>query len=653
MSELLKGIDELVRTRIWPTNFEIRNEFSKEEKECARYFFKNGFVENFVLGVNPTGKGKLKRISYSFSKSDGIRIFYLIDANKEKMLEYIKFYIEQLEELQEEIIYRLLNSAMLIRREKGKKSLTVPFNMYVVFQGISYSSLRLKDKKNIIDYEDKILFKNFINLKGETIYEKKRQSIILTESQCNAIVERLSPEYTIVINEKESVEKANSKIINYGVNKIQLDITGNELENKIFALDDEQINLINEIRYGHRLILANPGAGKSVILLAKAFKMSKLYEKDNVLVTCYNNNLAEAYCFRRDYSGINNDNNLFILTFHKLVLKALKEKLHLSFGINDFDKALDVFEAAVDNGKIDLEFKAIFIDEVQVFEPRWLDICYKLLKKDEENIFLIAGDLNQNVKSMSSKGKAVWQQMNQIPSDFKGRVKYIRKNYRNTYPICTYINSQLNFMTDKMKEMNIVLTDDFDVTTFGSSSKLGGKVDLKLNVNKYQFKNEIKSKIKEINKKDNIDFSDIAIIIPFKQHKTFVYYPLVWIKQALEEEGIEYRIICNDSGYKNKFDNGNGVVISTIDSALGLDFKAVVLTALYPLAYIYDNNKAIKIKSWDEIRTKEIEVKEQYFRSLRKIYTASSRAREYLYILSDIVKDSPINDFLSVGNKNE
>ena len=78
---------------------------------------------------------------------------------------------------------------------------------------------------------------------------------------------------------------------------------------------------------GHRVILANPGAGKSVLLLSKAFKYASMYKGSNVLLTCYNNNLADSYNFKRNCANFGENNNLFIMTFHKLVKKIYEESL--------------------------------------------------------------------------------------------------------------------------------------------------------------------------------------------------------------------------------------------------------------------------------------------------------------------------------------
>ena len=56
----------------------------------------------------------------------------------------------------------------------------------------------------------------------------------------------------------------------------------------------------------------------------------------------------------------------------------------------------------VKQGKVKLRFKAIFIDEVQIFDPLYLELCYRLLEDDDDRVFLMAGDLNQAVRALTS-----------------------------------------------------------------------------------------------------------------------------------------------------------------------------------------------------------------------------------------------------------
>ena len=633
---------------IWPNSFENKDIFSKEEKELMREIKRSRGEGIYVSGVNPVGKGKVSRISYFISQQYGLTTFSIVSVNKEYLKNYLGLLLEMNEELEEKLVLRLLDSAALIERKDNKKSLNINFNHYIVFQNINYSSLKINERKKLQENKDKLLFKNFKDLDGVDFQKKCNNISELTEIKIKSIIERLSPEYAIVLNEKEKISNQNNNLyLKRNIKNIDVDISGDELEYKTFALDSQQINLVNEISYGHRLILANPGAGKSVILLAKAFRMCKIYENEKVLLTCYNNNLVKAYKFRNACSGYDTE-NLYISTFHKLVLDLVHDILKKKYSILDFDKALDDLENAIDKNIITLRFKAIFIDEVQVFEARWLNICYKLLEKDDTNIFLMAGDINQDLKNNSKKGKAVWQLATEIPSNFRGRVKYISKNYRNKKEICDYINKQLKYMNTKYTEMGLNNLNDFEVGTTGESESIGGKIELSLGNNKFNFKEDLRKKIKELILNEKVEPSDIAIIIPYKQHKAFKYYPLSWIRTMLEEEGINYRVICNESGGANKNSNEEGVIISTIDSALGLDFNTVILTGLYPMQYVKTGERFVLVKSWKELSEMKDEEKISYMSNFRKIYTACSRARERLCLLSDLNTSTPINKFIKM-----
>lgn len=106
-------------------------------------------------------------------------------------------------------------------------------------------------------------------------YDKTFKS--LSELECRAIFERLAPEYTVVLNETINVCVAEKKTL---VTEADLRITGKELEYKTFFLDEYQVGVVNDMGKGHRVILANPGAGKSVLLLSKAFKQIILNGKN-------------------------------------------------------------------------------------------------------------------------------------------------------------------------------------------------------------------------------------------------------------------------------------------------------------------------------------------------------------------------------------
>ena len=165
-------------------------------------------------------------------------------------------FLELNEDLEEKILFRLLDSSALIKRENNQKSINIDLKYYILFQNINYNNLKIKERNKLKEYSDKVLFKNFIDINGISLTEILKKSTTISDIQEKAIIERLSPEYAIILNEKENLKEVNNNIAT-NINNISLNISGDELEYKTFALDKEQINLINDISYGHRLILAD------------------------------------------------------------------------------------------------------------------------------------------------------------------------------------------------------------------------------------------------------------------------------------------------------------------------------------------------------------------------------------------------------------
>ena len=54
-------------------------------------------------------------------------------------------------------------------------------------------------------YSDKVLFKNFIDINGVSLVERFKKYTPISDIQEKAIIERLSPEYAIILNEKENL----------------------------------------------------------------------------------------------------------------------------------------------------------------------------------------------------------------------------------------------------------------------------------------------------------------------------------------------------------------------------------------------------------------------------------------------------------------
>ena len=647
--------------RLWPKDFEKKTHISKEERNVLRTaskYFKEGHM---VIGIDPIGMSTDEcRMGMYISPKEGVVSFTIYKGKINPA--FISMYINLVKMAEDQIYERLINSKTLIVRNGQHKELKFPYKHIIMFhdEDINNSECSKNQLKDLHPYAVAKFFRpldpdiEVKKLSDLRIFSNTRKPFDkgfkeISENEAMAVFERLAPEYTIVMNEKEQVECPKTKDV---ITDNDLLITGKESEYRTFWLDEYQVGLVNEMGKGHRVILANPGAGKSVILLSKAFKYASLCKNSNVLLTCYNANLAESYRFKRDCADFGNNKNLTICTLHALVGKIYRDVLKINFH-NEIATAEDIQKCIdyINNGKLKLRFKAIFIDEVQIFEPSYLDLCYALLEEGEDSIFLMAGDLNQNVRTQSRRGDAPWKKMNNVTLDYTGRVRYIEKNYRNSVEIGEYLNRMLKYMNKQMDSLNMLGAKEYDYNVFEKGNKKGIALKIENGVSRMDVTQKVIDALDIIVNKYNVPYSDIAILYPVRQNRALKYYFQLWIDKELNDRGIPHCFISNtDDPYgKVKYTAISGVVISSISSSLGLDFKAVIIAGLFPYNYIFTNGEKVKISNWNIIKKLNADQRDDVQKEMREIYTACSRARELLYVVSDLDKNSPMEQILLSG----
>lgn len=645
--------------RLWPKDYERKEHITKAEKGLLRYAARNFQNGHIAVGIDPVGlSNATTKMGMYISPNEGLITFSIYPGKINAMM--IPAYIGYANMVEQKIYERLLDSKLLIVRNGDKKALKFPYKHVVIFpeESVGKVSASPGQLNQLYGYVTFDAFRPITSdgkekrIEDLRIFDGVRKAYdhtfrSISDIECRAVFERLAPEYTVVMNETLHVRVDEKKSL---VTEKDLRITGREQEFMTFFLDEYQVGVVNDMGKGHRVILANPGAGKSVLLLSKAFKYASLYKESKVLLTCYNNNLADAYNFKRNCANFGENNNLFIMTFHKLVKKIYEECLHSHCASNiateeEIQKCIDL----VKQGKIKLRFKAIFIDEVQIFDPLYLELCYRLLEDDDDRVFLMAGDLNQAVRALSRKGDAPWKRMNGIQLDFKGRVRYIEKNYRNSKDIGEYIAGMLQHMNNRFTMLDLINSLEYEYNSFKVGSTPTIALNVQTGVNRMEIKARTIAAVKEIAKKYRISYSDIAVLFPFRQVPYHNYHFLYWLKQGLDDEGIPYSMIINEDNtfVKKRQGDISGVVISTIESSLGLDFKAVVLTGLFPYSYVnIDGVVGSSIKSWSCIKTMDAAGQASVQSQMRAIYTACSRARDVLYVISDIKVGSPMEEIL-------
>lgn len=637
--------------RIWPIELPTNSIFTDLEKDIYLKVKRTKTNAWFLFDIDPIGLSNEKvRMGVVIHPNKGIITFSIHEGISS---EVFKLAIDMYTSMIEKNIYNLLvESLALIATSDGKKMLKYP-----------YRHINILGETN--SFESKKGYTADVFSSGariDALFEQKEMfekphalaDFEISEVEAIAIVSKIAPEYTVTKPQK--IDYVVKEIDGTQINVEQLpDITGKEIEYSTFLLDADQVKYINEMGIGHRVLLANAGAGKSVLLLSRAYRYASTHKKERVLITCYNNNLADAYKFKNSCANFGQNNNLYIMTFHKLVKKIYQECLHERIvGEYPSEQEIQDLLTYIKRGNVKLEFSAIFVDEVQIFTPLYLEICYSLLSHNEDALFLLAGDLNQTVRSQSRKGDAPWKKINDGRLNFQGRVKYISQNYRNSKQISKYLNGMLSYMNLRLSQNNLINIDEFEYNIFGTGPSRDIALEIQTGISRFDICKRTVDAIEEIAHKHKIGYSDIAVLFPVKENKVLKYYLLYWLTQELRKRGIEYSLIFSGSrdDEKKQYSRTNGVVLSTIDSSLGLDFKAVILSGLYPYEYVYsDDGKAKKIKSWNQLSKLSGVEQENMKVQLRKIYTACSRAREVLYVLSDIETGSPFEDVLGDRSK--
>lgn len=645
--------------RLWPKDFDRKDHITKEEKALLRSASQSIKEGHFVVGIDPVGMSTDKvHMGFYISPQKGLLTFSVYTVSMNPSL--IDAYINYVTMVEKKIYERLLDSKILIARSGDKKFLKFPYKHSIIF--VNEKPRTFKGGSSHVNKLAPYAYMQFLTPVGQAKSKRFMDVDIafdsrcpydpefrqLTEQECRAIFERIAPEYTVVMHEEEHVKVKQATTVRTDAD---FRITGREAEYKTFFLDEYQVAQVNDMGRGHRVLLANPGAGKSVLLLSKAFKYASLYKESKILLTCFNNNLADSYMFKRNQANFGDNRNLYIMTLHKLVKRLFEDCLHKHCYSNiatpeEIQECLD----KVKSGEIKIRFKAIFIDEVQIFEPIYLELCYSLMEKNSDALFLMAGDLNQTVRSQSRRGDAPWKKINGVTLDFTGRVKYIEKNYRNSKQIGGYLNRMLCYMNKYMEQMNMISMKEFAYDSFEPGDHDGIALKVMTGINRTQIQSSVLSAIKEIVSKYKVGYSEIAVLFPYKENKSLNYHFMYWLTSAMDKEDIPYSLITAPvDGVQNKvqFSKTNGVVVSTIDSSLGLDFKAVIVSGLYPYNYFFtDKGMKVEINSWKQVASMGADSQEKVQVQIRKIYTACSRAREILYIISDLKQGSPMEEII-------
>ena len=463
--------------------------------------------------------------------------------------------------------------------------------------------------------------------------------LTITNSNVNAIMQRIAPEYVTV-----RVAEIKDENTNRGADEELLVVDENDIAVKAFRLDREQVNIVNKITKGDQLILACAGSGKSVLLISKCFKAARMNPDKQFLITCYNDNLKSLYTWFIDRAGLR-EKNVTCMTFHSLCRNLLRKNgFHTAHA--DYDGWVSAAIDRLNNGGIKDRFYGIFIDEVQIFQSEWYRFCYNLLenKSSDDHLFVICGDKTQDLKKLQKHGKAPWQAGEGYPN-YRGGNKNIRieRNYRN----CIEINEYINRFVSNAKRYLYSIQPDFDIDP--DLFLRGQAVSHGLGVEYKQLRNfsnagevdAIISSIMKIHDEHEIPYDEIAVIMyngvynsRLPGWRDYRYYLEYNLTRKLNELDIPFcKLYSADGEWQDHFGETGGVRLIKFRSVLGLDFRGAIICGMKPLGYY----EGIKKPNWDTLRGNEekyADAVDATHALIRNLYVACTRAKEVLHIIA-------------------
>jgi superfamily I DNA/RNA helicase len=349
----------------------------------------------------------------------------------------------------------------------------------------------------------------------------------------------------------------------------------------LLTLDERQEQLARSIGDGHRVFFGVAGSGKTLLLLARAKLLAEAGER-RVLVLCFNKVLASWLRSVIAEGAITNPKHAAIEVLH---FNAWASQILGSLGfLNDIakedrdgilgERLLNSLEQPGSK-----RYDSILVDEAHTFDPTWFKCCVQALGDEANGNLMIVSDGSQ---SLYRRDKFTWKNVGVIAS---GRT-YSRRfrlhiNYRSTRQILEAAWSVLQPIYQGGDGEAETVEDTFPVVTpdIARAGRSGPRPRL---VKGVLGKNMICREIKDL-RSQGYCAQDIALIYP--KHADWTWLTAELLKGVRDELGKDSNIgaiwITETEKTKERFSaSDRGVRILTAHSALGLEFKAVVIVGL-------------------------------------------------------------------------
>ena len=398
---------------------------------------------------------------------------------------------------------------------------------------------------------------------------------------------------------------------------------------------------------GHRRLMAVAGGGKTVILANLAKYLSKARPKEQILLTCYNELLAQQLS---DFLA--KQKNVDVKTFYSLV----EPYAQLEYDENGMPKDKELGEKALQklkgfwNSFRAKKYDLILVDEGEDFYAArsWFHVLNELGKKRQEykdasyfekyDDMIIACDFNQNLPSgTSSRKQGVYLTGPRIERPQDRRLE-LNDNFRNTKQIAK-LAAQFNTQTensDNSEEKGDIKVQKVSRDT--ARGPEGYKPLLQVFSTTAELVDSIVSSIENgvfCDEKINENVPPEQVAILYQSQTDYVKEALSLIKTHLGENGIALQHISSQGRLsreeKEKLSE-DGVKIMPISASKGLEFKVVIVLGADHMS----EKRSLKYQN-------------------QQMLIAVTRATDYLVItdsgapsaLMDKIRDTPL---VKIGN---
>jgi hypothetical protein len=354
-------------------------------------------------------------------------------------------------------------------------------------------------------------------------------------------------------------EKFNPRFAFIKKRRLVIDDPNRENREKIrIVLRDEQREVVDAPAAEVLWITGPAGSGKSLILMARAIRMSRLFPEYQISFITFNQSLKRY--FQDELTAYP---NVLVESFGEFTARR-GNRFHFYFGKGKEKKSVSFDQTELDYKKarstgILRDIDAVFIDEVQDFYPAWLRYCIESQRRDRGGVTM-AGDESQAIyRENDTLGVAEEYEL----------VRYeLPVAYRSTKEILTVVEHLSGIKHALERSPSGPLPDLIYVDKSGKADAMNEAV--------------VRDLIGLL-KHDGVRERDIAILVT----SNYMRYKLrsVLEERLKDEFRYEVQVASIEKGAADQLNlEEDSIKLTTIHNAKGLEFSVVFLLGLDELS---------------------------------------------------------------------